>query len=203
MMVFLLLLSLALFVVSLVSAIRWALLAVKKKPAKNAKRATLGGLVLGAVCLVASISMADGGAAAKMPVIAGSDATDIVLDLQQTAGLEENKTVAGDGSITYAAANEKYSYSILTDASGAIANAQFYYLGGNDTEGFLSHCATMPYDGNDAEAASKWVESNLGADAQTEIGGAQFEVSQGSTGPILRIFANGIDQYLSDKLIEE
>ena len=203
MTVFLLLLSLVLFIVALVSAIRWAFLAVKKKPAKNAKRATLVGLILGAVFLVASISMADGGAAAKIPVIAGSDATDIVLDLQQTAGLEENQTVAGDGSITYTASNEKYSYSILTDASGAVASAQFYYLGGDDTEGFLSHCATMPYDGADAEAATKWVENNLGADEQTEIGGAQFELSQGSAGPILRIYAEGIDGYLADKLIAE
>ena len=202
-MVFLLLLSLALFVVALVSAIRWLVFAIKKKPFKGAKRATLGGLILGAVCLFASISMADSGMTSKMPVIAGSDATDIVLDLQQTAGLEESQTVDGDGSITYTAANEKYIYSILTDASGAVASAQFHYLAGKDTEGFLSHCATMPYDGADIEAASQWVESNLGTDAKTEIGGAQFELSQGSTGPILRIYANGIDDYLADKLIAE
>lgn len=53
---------------------------------------------------------------------------------------------------------------------------------------FLGYIASLPYEGSLPNKASAWVESNIGRNATTEIGGVRFELSAiSSTGRMLTI----------------
>lgn len=201
MMVLFLLASLAAGVVALVFVFKWLFAALKKKDVRKSKKATLISFAVCVVCLVGTMVFSGSEEKPEMPTIAGSDATDIIVDLAETAGLEEDHTIDEDGSFTYTAQNLQYGYSIITGDSGEIASARFYDLNGG-TDNFLAHCATLPYDDADIEAAQAWVTENLGTNAETKIGSANFELSVGTAGPILAIRADGIEEYLTNKALE-
>lgn len=133
-----------------------------------------------------------------MPVIKGSNAYDITVSLEDRGISGAERAEVSDG-YTFTAANSQYSYTISTDENYAISYAKYYIFVEDD--GFLAFCASFPYDECDSEAAMQWVNDNIGTEASTTIGDAEFVLSLEESGPTLEIKAIGRDEYLTEKVI--
>ena len=132
-----------------------------------------------------------------MPVVAGSNAYDITVSLEQNGLPEATRTEASDG-YTFTATNTEYSYTINTDKDYALSYAEYQVFG--DDNGYLGFCASFPYDTADSEGAMDWVNSNIGTDAETTIGDATFTLTTNDQGPVLKVSAQGRDEYLMQKM---
>ena len=124
------------------------------------------------------------------PGIKGSQAYDIIIDLDNN-GIPKAETVNTSYGYQYDSMTSEYGYSITANSKHEIMCATFYLM--NDDNSFMTHCATMPYDSADTEAASKWVEENIGSEAETTIGEAKFILYNGTNGPVLTIQDPGFD----------
>lgn len=133
----------------------------------------------------------------NVPVIAGSNAYDITVSLEDQGMPEAERSQVSDG-YTFSSSNTQYSYTISTDTDYAVSAARFDVLGEDD--GFLAFCATMPYDTSDAETISTWIKENIGSETSTVIGDAEFVLLVTSAGPSLEIKALGRDEYLEEKI---
>ena len=121
------------------------------------------------------------------PGIPGSFYSDIVVGLEQNGFPEDH-----DVGTTYCSNTRQVSADITMDYSIAknryyeVVSASFNYtdLNNNNLEnvidaasGYLSFCATMPYDTSDSDAARAFVEENIGSeDAELQIGDALFSI---------------------------
>ena len=136
-------------------------------------------------------------AALVMPVVAGSNAYDITVSLEQNGLPEATRTEASDG-YTFTATDENYSYTINADKDYALSYAEYQVFG--EDNGFLGFCASFPYDAADGEATMAWVNDNIGTDAETTVGDATFTLTTNDQGPVLKVSAFGRDEYLMQKL---
>ena len=132
-----------------------------------------------------------------MPVVAGSNAYDITTSLENNGLPEAERSSTSDG-YTFTATSSDYSYTINTDKDYALSSAEYYVFA--EDNGFLGFCASFPYDAADSQTAMDWVNENLGNDAETTIGDATFTLSNGESGPVLKVSAQGRDDYLLAKL---
>ena len=132
-----------------------------------------------------------------MPVVAGSNAYDITTSLENNGLPEAERSSTSDG-YTFTATSSDYSYTINTDKDYALSSAENYVFA--EDNGFLGFCASFPYDAADSQTAMDWVNENLGNDAETTIGDATFTLSNGESGPVLKVSAQGRDDYLLAKL---
>lgn len=132
-----------------------------------------------------------------MPVVAGSNAYDITTSLENNGLPEAERSSTSDG-YTFTATSPDYSYTINTDKDYALSSAEYYVFA--EDNGFLGFCASFPYDAADSQTAMDWVNENLGNDAETTIGDATFTLSNGESGPVLKVSAQGRDDYLLAKL---
>lgn len=132
-----------------------------------------------------------------MPVVVGSNAYDITVSLEKNGLPEAERSSTSDG-YTFTATSPDYSYTINTDKDYALSSAEYYVFA--EDNGFLGFCASFPYDAADSQAAMDWVNENIGNDAETTIGDATFTLSNGESGPVLKVSALGRDDYLLAKL---
>lgn len=132
-----------------------------------------------------------------MPVVAGSNAYDITVSLEKNGLPEAERSSTSDG-YTFTATSSDYSYTINTDKDYALSSAEYYVF--TEDNGFLGFCASFPYDAADSQAAMDWVNENIGNDAETTIGDAAFTLSNSESGPVLKVSAQGRDDYLMAKL---
>lgn len=132
-----------------------------------------------------------------MPVVAGSNAYDITVSLENNGLPEAERSSTSDG-YTFTATSSDYSYTINTDKDYALSSAEYYVF--TEDNGFLGFCASFPYDAADSQAAMDWVNENIGNDAETTIGDATFALFNGESGPVLKVSAQGRDDYLMAKL---
>ena len=137
----------------------------------------------------------------EMPVIKGSQAYDIILELEST-GIPKAEAKDNSDGFDFDSVTADKSYSITTNSSHEIAQATFMVLN-NTNDGYLGFCATMPYDTAASEEARTWVEENWGKEATTEFGDAVYEMSIGNQGPVLTIKAKGYDEYLLSSLLRQ
>lgn len=132
-----------------------------------------------------------------MPVVAGSNAYDITTSLENNGLPEAERSSTSDG-YTFTATSSDYSYTINTDKDYALSSAEYYVFA--EDNGFLGFCASFPYNAADSQAAMDWVNENIGNDAETTIGDATFTLSNSESGPVLKVSAQGRDDYLMAKL---
>lgn len=136
----------------------------------------------------------------NMPIIAGSNAYDFTISLEQNGMPEAERSATSDG-YSFTAADSDYSYSIETDSEYQISYGRFMVL--SEDNGFLGFCASFPCDANSGTQAQSWVNDHVGEETSTTIGNAEFILSNGNQGPILEIKAIGRDEYVENKLISE
>lgn len=135
-----------------------------------------------------------------IPIVKGSNAYDITVSLEKN-GLPKAERSETDDGFTFSATNSEYSYIIETDKDYALSYADYYVLG--EDKGFLGFCASFPYDSADSQTIMTWVNENIGTEAETVIGDAEFYLSVAETGPVLKIQAAGRKEYLENKLFGE
>ena len=138
-------------------------------------------------------------AESTVPVVKGSNAYDITVSLEEKGLPGADRSETSDG-FTFTATNTDYSYTIKTDEDYALSYADYYVFG--EDNGFLAFCASFPYDAADSQAIMSWVNENIGTEAQTTIGDAEFYLSVAETGPMLKVQAVGRSEYLENKIIE-
>lgn len=132
-----------------------------------------------------------------VPIIAGSNAYDMTVSLEEYKFPTATRTDTSDG-FQFDSMNSDYSYTIVTDKDYAISYAKCMALA--DNSDLLAFFATFPYDTMDQEAAQQWVKDNAGKEATTQIGDAIYTLSNGNQGAILEISAVGREEYLKEKL---
>lgn len=132
-----------------------------------------------------------------VPIIAGSNAYDMTVSLEEYKFPTATRTDISDG-FQFDSMNSDYSYTIVTDKDYAISYAKCMALA--DNSDLLAFFATFPYDTMDQEAAQQWVKDNAGKEATTQIGDAIYTLSNGNQGAILEISAVGREEYLKEKL---
>lgn len=147
-----------------------------------------------------SISSVSSNAETKMPGIPGSQAYDVVIGLENN-GIPKPETVSIDDGYRWDAVTAEYSYGVEANKNHEVSYAEFMVLNGEDDNGYLAYCATIPYDTSNKEQVTKWISENIGTDAETEIGDAVFVLSQGTQGPILEIKSIERDSYVKSKII--
>lgn len=132
-----------------------------------------------------------------VPIIAGSNAYDMTVSLEEYKFPTATRTDISDG-FQFDSVNSDYSYTIVTDKDYAISYAKCMVLG--DNSDLLAFFATFPYDTMDQETAQQWVKDNTGKEATTQIGDAIYTLSNGNQGAILEISATGREEYLKEQL---
>ena len=135
--------------------------------------------------------------ASNMPIIAGSNAYDFTVSLEQNGMPEAERSATTDG-YSFTAVDSDYSYSIETDSEYQISYGKFMVL--SEDNGFLGFCASFPCDANSGTEAQTWVNDHIGEETSTTIGNAEFILSNGNQGPILEIKAIGRDDYVMNQL---
>lgn len=136
----------------------------------------------------------------NMPIVAGSNAYDFTVSLKQNGMPEAERSNTSDG-FQFTAVNSDYSYTIQTDSQYQISYGEFMVL--SEDNGFLGFCASFPCDANSGTEAQSWVNEHIGEETSTTIGDAEFILSNGNQGPMLKIKAIGRDEYVENKLISE
>ena len=131
-----------------------------------------------------------------VPIIAGSNAYDMTVSLEEYKFPTATRTDISDG-FQFDSMNSDYSYTIVTDKDYAISYAKCMALG--DNSDLLAFFATFPYDTMDQETAQQWVKDNTGNEATTQIGDAIYTLSNGNQGAILEISAIGREEYLKEQ----
>lgn len=135
----------------------------------------------------------------EVVTISGSHAGVVMDQLKKNYGFPVPPAMTENGITTWDAISDDHKYSYLMNgASGGseISYAQFDALrDDSDALGYLSFCATVPYEGSDAKAAKAFIEENIEGDAlaQTTIGGADFYLRPIGLGSQLIIVPTGID----------
>lgn len=134
----------------------------------------------------------------SVEAIKGSSATDIKLSLVKwglpEARAEESTAINGmlfNSHVTDSDTGAELRYYILANNNFEVVNASFSVANMSSidkesfigvSKGFLSYCATMPYDASEQATIKKWVEDNIAsANKQGKvftktIGDAQFEL---------------------------
>ncbi len=130
---------------------------------------------------------------AVVPVVAGSNAYDITVNLKGNGLPEANRSEMGEDCYIFSATNAQYSYEIQTDKDYAVGYMQCFVF--DQDNGFLGFCASFPRDDGKSAEAQVWVNANVGTEAETVIGDATYTLSVGTQGPILTVKSAGWDEY--------
>lgn len=104
-------------------------------------------------------------------------------------------------SIVYTSSNGKYSVDVETNKSDEICNVQMMAFSEEDHTNFFVSASRIEYNGANRNEAFNWIKDNLGKEATTKIGEANFKLYIGNNGqPILDIFTDGNEQYQKEQL---
>ena len=134
-----------------------------------------------------------------MPTIAGSNAYDVTVSLEQ-AGLPKATRSDTLGGYIFAASDGAYTYEIYCNENYEIAFMECCAL--NIDDGFLGFCASFPRDDGNAQAAMDWVNQNVGGNAETKMGDVTFilAAAENGTAKTLTVQTDGWDAYLDAAL---
>ena len=97
-------------------------------------------------------------------------------------------------SIVYSSSNEKYGIELETNKNNEINWISIYTLlkDKNDYENFFIAISRLEYDGCDKSTIFNWIHDNLGNEATTKVGNANFKLYNGTSGtPILEVYTDG------------
>lgn len=133
-----------------------------------------------------------------MPVLEGIDFNAIPDLINNLIAFDDaTKEEKENGYIVTAfSKDEKYYYAIDTNENLKIGCATFCVLEGDDTDNFLSTCATLAYTSSSPDDAKQWVQKNIGTTTSKTFGNALFELSVKDSGPVLKISADGYNDYI-------
>ncbi len=138
----------------------------------------------------------------KIIFLEGTNSDDFASILESVTEISGTNGVVMGDSITYAKSNEKYSISIDADKDKKeIYYARIICLTKEDPTNVFMAFNRMNYKTeNDAELTN-WLTENIGKEATTKIGDANFTLSLStSNNPILEMKTDGSDDYMQEQI---
>ena len=139
----------------------------------------------------------------KVTFLKDSKGKDFFEILCEIAEVSKKDGVAMGDSIVYASSNEDYGIELETNKSDEINWISIYTMlsDKNDYENFFIAISRLEYDGSNKNECFNWIHDNLGKEATTKIGNANFKLYNGTSGnPILEVFTDGNEDYQKEQL---
>ncbi len=130
----------------------------------------------------------------------GKNFYSILCDVSQISNKAPLET---EDTYDYSNSNNNYSISMCTNKNNEICFISMMAYN-QDYENFFLAASRLEYDGSNKAEIFNWIHDNLGKEATTKIGDANFKLYIGATKkPVLEIYTDGNDEFqqqLIDKL---
>ena len=137
----------------------------------------------------------------KVIFLKGSNGKEFYEILCDVANVEKKGSVNVGDTIDYASSNENYGIEIETNINNEINWISIYTLLSNDYENFFLAISRLEYDGSNKSECFNWIKDNLGKEANTKIGNANFKLYNGTSGkPILEVYTDGNEEFQNEQL---
>lgn len=133
----------------------------------------------------------------KVVFLKNSNGKEFYSILCEVGQIDKNRIppVESEDSIDYANSNSNYAVSMCTSKNHEICYISMMAYN-QDYENFFLAASRLEYDGSNRSKAFNWIHDNLGKEATTKIGDANFKLYIGATNkPILEIYTDGNDEF--------
>lgn len=134
----------------------------------------------------------------KVIFLKGSNGKEFFNILCEVAEVSKKEGVPIAETIDYTSSNEKYGIELETNQNNEINWISIYTMltDKNDYENFFMAISRLEYDSSNKAKCFNWIHDNLGKEAATKIGDANFRLYNGASGnPILEVFTDGNEDY--------
>lgn len=122
----------------------------------------------------------------------------IVCDIINPENKYTNKL---DESIMYEAYNLDYSIELETNKSNEVNYVRMMAMQTEEYTNFFLSASRLEYSNSNKTEAFNWINDNLGNEATTKIGDANFKLYNGTNGkPILEIYTDGNDDFQNEQI---
>lgn len=138
----------------------------------------------------------------KVVFLEGTNSEDFAEVLEGVTGIENIEGVITGDSITYTSANGKYSINIDANKdTKEIDYVRIIALTDEDATNVFMSLNRMDYKTENASEYTSWLVDNIGKDATTKIGDANFILSLSTSNhPILEMKTDGSDDYMNEQI---
>ncbi|MBR3133356.1 MAG: hypothetical protein IKG42_04755 [Clostridia bacterium] len=121
--------------------------------------------------------------------------------LCEVAGVNIIDGVTMGDTIDYTSGNEDYGIELETNKDGEINWISIYTMLPNNYENFFLAISRLEYNGSNRNQCFNWINDNLGKEATTKIGDANFKLYNGTSGnPVLEVYTDGNEQFQKEQL---
>ncbi len=138
----------------------------------------------------------------KIVFLKGTNSEDFAEILEGVTGIENIEGVITGDSINYTSANGKYSINIDANKdTKEIDYVKIIALTDEDATNVFMSLNRMDYKTENASEYTSWLVDNIGKDATTKIGDANFILSLSTSNlPILEVKTDGSDDYMNEQI---
>ena len=137
----------------------------------------------------------------KVIFLKGSNGKEFYEILCDVADVEKKEGVKMGDTIDYASGNEKYGIELETNNNNEVNWISIYTLLPNNYENFFLAISRLEYSDSNKSECFNWIKDNLGKEASTKIGSANFKLYNGTSGsPILDVYTDGNEEFQKEQL---
>lgn len=112
----------------------------------------------------------------------------------------KNAVTLGD-SLSYVSSNLNYGVQVETNKNDEINFVSMMVYQSDDYDNYFLSASRLEYDNSNRAEAFNWIKDNLGKEATTKIGDANFKLYVGANKyPVLEIYTDGNEQYQNEQL---
>ena len=131
----------------------------------------------------------------------GSNGQEFYKILCEVGSIPEKEGYISGDSIDYTSSNNNFGIEIETNKNNEVNWISIYTLKANDYENFFLAISRFEYNGSNRTECFNWIKDNLGNEAETKIGNANFKLYNGTSGkPILEVFTDGNEAYQQEQI---
>ena len=134
-------------------------------------------------------------AAEKVVFLKKSNGKEFYQILCDVAGMEYKNPMESEDTIDYINGSIDYGISMCTNKNNEICYISIMAFN-NDYENFFLSISRLEYENSDKSQIFNWIHDNLGKEATTKIGDANFKLYLGTNNkPVLEVFTDGNDEF--------
>lgn len=138
-----------------------------------------------------------------LPCSNGKDFFTILCDVIEadTSKCNVSKGANVGDSTLYTYGNAEYSFDVETNSKNEVNYVEMLVYSGDDYKNFFLAISRFEYNSADKQKAFNWINDNLGKEATTKIGDANFKLSLTTTKkPVLEVYSDGNENYQKEQL---
>lgn len=140
----------------------------------------------------------------KIIFLKGSNGKDFYEILCEVGNIEKRDGVKVGDTIDYTSSNDKFGIEIETNQNNEINWISIYTLllaDKNEYENFFLTISRLEYNNSNKNEIYNWIHDNLGKEATTKIGDANFKLYNGTLEkPILEVFTDGNEEFQKEQI---